>query len=75
MVFFPPSPRHLTLADARWVAEAVPEGVIRVALTVDADDEALDELLEAVPIDMLQLHGRETPGAGRRGARRASACR
>ena len=37
LVFFPPSPRHLTLADARWVAESVPEGVIRVALTVDAE--------------------------------------
>ena len=61
LVRFPPSPRHLSLADARWVVEAVPEGVIRVALTVDASDDALEELLEAVPIDMLQLHGRETP--------------
>ena len=38
-----------------------PPGVIRVALTVDASDAALEELIEAVPIDMLQLHGRETP--------------
>ncbi len=45
-------------------SEAVPEGVLRVALTVDADDAALEELLEAVPVDMLQLHGRESPGAG-----------
>jgi phosphoribosylanthranilate isomerase len=61
MVFFPPSPRHLTLSDARWVAAGVPEGVLRVALTVDAGDEALEALFAAVPIDMLQLHGRETP--------------
>lgn len=61
LVFFPPSPRHLTLADARWVAEGVPEGIIRVALTVDAADAALEELVETVPVDMLQLHGRETP--------------
>ncbi len=61
LVRFPPSPRHLSLADARWVAESVPSGVIRVALTVDASDAALEELIEAVPIDMLQLHGRETP--------------
>lgn len=61
LVRFPPSPRHLSLSDARWVAEAVPSGVFRVALTVDASDAALEELLEAVPIDMLQLHGRETP--------------
>ena len=61
MVFFPPSPRHLTLADARWVSEAVPEGVLRVALTVDADDAALEDILDALPVDMLQLHGRESP--------------
>ncbi len=61
MVFFPPSPRNVSFADARWIAEAVPAGVTKVALTVDADDAALDELLEAVPVDMLQLHGRETP--------------
>jgi phosphoribosylanthranilate isomerase len=61
MVFFPPSPRNLTLADARWISEAVPEGVIRVGLTVDADDATLDAILDAVPVDILQLHGRESP--------------
>jgi phosphoribosylanthranilate isomerase len=61
MVFFPPSPRHLTLADARWVVAAAPAGVIRVALTVDPTDDALEALLAAVPVDMLQLHGRESP--------------
>jgi phosphoribosylanthranilate isomerase len=61
LVRFPPSPRHVSLSDARWVVELVPDGVIRVALTVDASDEALEELIAAVPIDMLQLHGRETP--------------
>jgi phosphoribosylanthranilate isomerase len=61
LVFFPPSPRHLTLGDARWVVKAVPEGVTRVALTVDPTDEALESLLEAVAIDMLQLHGHESP--------------
>ena len=61
MVFFPPSPRHMTLADARWVAGGVPAGVVKVALTVNADDDELDRLVEAVPLDMLQLHGREPP--------------
>lgn len=60
MVFFPPSPRHMTLADARWVSQVVPDHVVRVALTVDADDATLEAILEAVPFDMLQLHGRET---------------
>lgn len=60
-VFFPPSPRRLTIADARWVIPSVPEGLVRVALTVDATDETLEALLAAVPVDMLQLHGQETP--------------
>lgn len=61
MVFFPRSPRHLTLGDARWVAEGAPEGLIRVALVVDADDDALETILSEVPVDMLQFHGRESP--------------
>jgi phosphoribosylanthranilate isomerase len=60
-VFFPASPRHLTLGDARWVLQGTPEGVTRVALTVDPSDEALEALFAALPVDMLQLHGRESP--------------
>jgi phosphoribosylanthranilate isomerase len=60
-VFFPPSPRNLTLPDAAFMARSVPEGICKVALTVDADDALLDRLLDAVPLDMLQLHGRESP--------------
>ena len=60
-VFFEKSPRHLSLQDAAFMAVSVPEGVCKVALTVDADDAFLDDLLAAVPIDMLQLHGAESP--------------
>lgn len=60
-VFFPKSPRHLTLDQARVLAFAAPPGLAKVALTVDADDGALDALIEAVPLDMLQLHGHESP--------------
>ena len=60
-VFFPKSPRHLTFAQARELALAAPVGLAKVALTVDATDAALDEMIEAVPLDMLQLHGHETP--------------
>ncbi|MBB95922.1 MAG: phosphoribosylanthranilate isomerase [Rhodobacteraceae bacterium] len=60
-VFFPKSPRSVSLAEARALAGEVPEGICKVALTVDADDAMLDELLDQVPIDMLQLHGHETP--------------
>ena len=60
-VFFAKSPRSLDPAAARALAQTVPPGVAKVALTVDADDATLEAILEAVPLDMLQLHGRETP--------------
>ena len=60
-VFFEKSPRHVTLQQARDMAFAAPIGLAKVALTVDADDAALDQIIEAVPLDMLQLHGHETP--------------
>ena len=60
-VFFPRSPRNLSHEAARALALDVPEGIAKVALVVDADDAALDALTETVPLDMLQLHGRETP--------------
>lgn len=60
-VFFAKSPRHLTVEAARGLALAAPEGLAKVALTVDATDAVLDAIVEAMPLDMLQLHGRETP--------------
>ena len=60
-VFFPKSPRNVSLDAARALALEVPPGLAKVALTVDADDAALDALTEAVPLDMLQLHGEESP--------------
>ncbi|MEM9843395.1 MAG: phosphoribosylanthranilate isomerase [Pseudomonadota bacterium] len=59
--FFPKSPRFVDPARAAMVAAAVPDTVSKVALVVNADDETLDELLASVPIDILQLHGTETP--------------
>jgi len=60
-VFFPKSPRHLDPEAAAKLATDVAEGVCKVALTVNADNALLDELTETVPLDMLQLHGAETP--------------
>ncbi|WP_272009856.1 phosphoribosylanthranilate isomerase [Roseovarius sp. ZX-A-9] len=58
--FFPRSPRYLEIDAAREIAQAVPEGIAKVALTVDADDAVLDALTARVPLDMLQLHGSES---------------
>lgn len=60
-VFFEKSPRNVDFDTARALALDVPAGIIKVALVVDADDGFLDELTAVVPVDMLQLHGSETP--------------
>lgn len=60
-VFFPKSPRHLPVEAARALALEVPPGVAKVALIVDAEDAELDALVGSVPLDMLQLHGSESP--------------
>lgn len=61
LVFFEKSPRNVTLDQALAVASAVPVGVAKVALVVDADDATLDAITSHVPLDILQLHGHETP--------------
>jgi phosphoribosylanthranilate isomerase len=61
LVFYPPSPRYLDPALARSLAGAVPSGVETVGVVVDAGDAELDAILQAVPLDVLQLHGHETP--------------
>src|SRR5712672_1643043 len=59
-VFFPPSPRHLGLKTARDLGKHVRRRAVKVALTVDADDATLADIVEALQPDILQLHGRET---------------
>jgi phosphoribosylanthranilate isomerase len=59
--FFARSPRSVTPDQARALAIPVPPGVAKVSLTVDADDDLLDAITAAVPLDMLQLHGHESP--------------
>ncbi len=64
-VFFPRSPRHITLAQAAALAARARGRAEIVALTVDADDAVLAAIVEAVRPDWLQLHGRETPERAR----------
>ncbi|MBF9030368.1 phosphoribosylanthranilate isomerase [Rhodobacterales bacterium HKCCE3408] len=60
-VFFPPSPRSISPDAARALSFEVPAGIAKVGLVVDMEDAELDALLANVPLDMLQLHGEETP--------------
>jgi phosphoribosylanthranilate isomerase len=61
LVFFEKSPRNVTVETARSLALRAPVGLAKVALVVNADDAALDHITASVPLDMLQLHGAETP--------------
>jgi phosphoribosylanthranilate isomerase len=59
-VFFRPSPRHLSLEAARDLGNHAARRASKVALTVDADDATLANIVEVLRPDMLQLHGKET---------------
>jgi phosphoribosylanthranilate isomerase len=60
-VFFPASPRVVTPAKAGELGKAVPPGIIKVGLVVDADDQALADIVKNAKVDLLQLHGHESP--------------
>src|SRR5947208_814521 len=59
-VFFPASPRHISLETARELGNQVKGRAVKVALTVDADDATLGNIVETLRPDILQLHGGET---------------
>jgi phosphoribosylanthranilate isomerase len=59
-VFFPASPRHIGLNTARDLGRQARGRALKVALTVDADDATLANVVEALQPDILQLHGKET---------------
>lgn len=60
-VFFPPSPRHISLKGAKTLTEQVPNSILKVGLFVEACDEALENAIEAGSLDVIQLHGKESP--------------
>jgi phosphoribosylanthranilate isomerase len=60
-VFYPLSPRAVSPADAARLCAAIPAGIARVGLFVDAGDDTIAAVLDAVPLDILQFHGEETP--------------
>ena len=60
-VFFPPSPRHVTLPQAAELSARAAGRIGRVGLFVDADDGLIAQALAAAPLDAIQLHGKESP--------------
>ena len=61
-VFYEPSPRNVSFDTAWNLARAVPTSLRSVGLFVDPDDELLERVLTRIQLDMVQLHGNETPG-------------
>lgn len=60
-VFFPKSPRNVSIAEAAALTARVPDSVRKVALVVDADDDLLRDIVHGAGVDTLQIHGHETP--------------
>lgn len=59
--FFPKSPRFVTIEDAAALMAAVPVGVAKVVLVVNASDDEIAQIVDNTTADMIQLHGGETP--------------
>lgn len=62
LVFYPPSPRFLSLATAAAIAQAVPPFVTLVGLFVNEDPATIRRTLACVPLQLLQFHGEESEG-------------
>jgi len=60
-VFYEKSPRHLAIDSAAMLVRALPPFVQSVGLFVNADPAFIERVLRAVPLDLLQFHGDETP--------------
>ncbi len=61
LVFYDKSPRHISLQQAAQLADAIPPFVTLVGLFVNATTAAVREVMQAVPLDVLQFHGEEEP--------------
>ena len=60
LVFYPPSPRYVSISKAQEIVAALPAFTTVVALFVDATEGQIKNVIEQVPIDLLQFHGDES---------------
>ena len=61
LVFYPPSPRAVTIAQAQAIVAKLPPFVTVVALFVNEERERIKQILQQLPVDLLQFHGDEKP--------------
>jgi phosphoribosylanthranilate isomerase len=69
MVFYPPSPRAISVVQAAEIVDAISPFVTVVALVVDKPADDINRILEQVPVDLIQFHGDESPAFCRQFAR------
>ena len=60
-IFYPPSPRYITPADARKIVSAMPAELVKVGVFVNESVTEMKRIVEYCGLDMIQLHGDETP--------------
>ncbi|MBU3667152.1 MAG: phosphoribosylanthranilate isomerase [Rhodocyclaceae bacterium] len=60
LVFYPDSPRHVSIEQAAALCRHVPPFVTIVGLFVNASRAQVHRVIEAVPLNLLQFHGDET---------------
>lgn len=60
-IFYPPSPRFVTLEQAAQIVEELPRTIARVGVFVDAPKQLIEKAIDQVGLDYLQLHGQESP--------------
>ena len=65
-IFHPASPRYVTVEQAKAIAAELPEGIVTVGVFVNLPAEEVERTMEACGLDMIQLHGDESPAYCRR---------
>jgi len=60
LVFYPPSPRHVSIEQAATISQSVSPFCSVTALFLDADVDYVEEVLKSVPVSLLQFHGTES---------------
>ena len=65
-IFHPPSPRYITPERAKAIIAELPEGIVTVGVFVNRPAEEVERTVEACGLDLIQVHGDESPAYCRR---------
>jgi phosphoribosylanthranilate isomerase len=60
-IFYPPSPRYIKPEDARKIIDALPKEIVKVGIFVNEKSEEIQRVMKYCALDMIQLHGDESP--------------